>query len=106
MTKIEEKKGAIVLTGYTYDDRTPQCGTKHRRHANVELAAVSDSAAIVQTLSNYCNILRDDELSYGDYVSRLCRYVAPMKGLASPCFPYGSGTILLWHRQRLPYPAA
>ena len=29
------------------------------------------SAAIVQKLWNYCNILRDDGLSYGDYVEQL-----------------------------------
>lgn len=27
------------------------------------------SNGIVQELCNYCNILRDDGLSYGDYVS-------------------------------------
>jgi type I restriction enzyme M protein len=29
------------------------------------------STQIVQKLWNYCNILRDDELSYGDYVEQL-----------------------------------
>ena len=29
------------------------------------------SAAIVQKLWNYCNVLRDDGLSYGDYVEQL-----------------------------------
>jgi len=29
------------------------------------------SSAIVQKLWNYCNILRDDGLSYGDYVEQL-----------------------------------
>jgi type I restriction enzyme M protein len=28
-------------------------------------------AALVQKLWNYCNILRDDGLSYGDYVEQL-----------------------------------
>jgi len=32
---------------------------------------VSDSKAIVDKLWNYCNILRDDGLSYGDYVEQL-----------------------------------
>ena len=32
---------------------------------------MSHSAAIVQKLWNYCNILRDDGLSYGDYVEQL-----------------------------------
>ncbi|RPH74931.1 SAM-dependent DNA methyltransferase, partial [bacterium] len=29
------------------------------------------SSAIVQKLWNYCNILRDDGMSYGDYVEQL-----------------------------------
>lgn len=29
------------------------------------------SSAIIQKLWNYCNILRDDGLSYGDYVEQL-----------------------------------
>jgi hypothetical protein len=29
------------------------------------------SSALVQELWNYCNILRDDGLSYGDYVEQL-----------------------------------
>ena len=32
---------------------------------------VSDTKAIVEKLWNYCNILRDDGLSYGDYVEQL-----------------------------------
>ena len=31
----------------------------------------NDSAAIVQKLWNYCNVLRDDGVSYGDYVEQL-----------------------------------
>ena len=29
------------------------------------------SATIVQKLWNYCNVLRDDGVSYGDYVEQL-----------------------------------
>jgi type I restriction enzyme M protein len=29
------------------------------------------SPALIQKLWNYCNILRDDGLSYGDYVEQL-----------------------------------
>jgi type I restriction enzyme M protein len=29
------------------------------------------SATIVQKLWNYCNVLRDDGMSYGDYVEQL-----------------------------------
>src|SRR5215467_4782084 len=32
---------------------------------------MSDSAAIVQRLWNYCNVLRDDGLSYQDYIEQL-----------------------------------
>jgi type I restriction enzyme M protein len=32
---------------------------------------VSDSNGLVQRLWNYCNVLRDDGLSYGDYVEQL-----------------------------------
>ena len=31
---------------------------------------MSNPTALVQKLWNYCNILRDDGLSYGDYVER------------------------------------
>src|SRR6059036_2667864 len=31
----------------------------------------TSSAAIVQRLWNYCNVLRDDGMSYGDYVEQL-----------------------------------
>src|SRR5205823_11963511 len=32
---------------------------------------MSNPAALVQKLWNYCNILRDDGLSYGDYIEQL-----------------------------------
>jgi type I restriction enzyme M protein len=32
---------------------------------------MSNPTALVQKLWNYCNILRDDSLSYGDYVEQL-----------------------------------
>src|SRR5207237_1959263 len=31
----------------------------------------NESAAIVQRLWNYCNVLKDDGVSYGDYVEQL-----------------------------------
>ena len=30
-----------------------------------------NSATLVQKLWNYCNVLRDDGMSYGDYVEQL-----------------------------------
>lgn len=35
------------------------------------MIGMTDSTQIVQKLWNYCNILRDDGLSYGDYVEQL-----------------------------------
>ena len=35
------------------------------------LRKMSESKQIVNKLWNYCNILRDDGLSYGDYVEQL-----------------------------------
>ncbi len=32
---------------------------------------MSDSATIVQKLWNYCHVLRDDGLSYQDYIEQL-----------------------------------
>ena len=32
---------------------------------------MTDSASIVQRMWNYCNVLRDDGVSYGDYVEQL-----------------------------------
>lgn len=32
---------------------------------------MSHSAALIKKLWNYCNILQDDGLSYGDYVEQL-----------------------------------
>lgn len=31
----------------------------------------NESSTIVQRLWNYCNVLRDDSVSYGDYVEQL-----------------------------------
>jgi type I restriction enzyme M protein len=39
---------------------------------------MSNPTALVQKLWNYCNILRDDGLSYGDYVEKL---IPPLAGL-------------------------
>src|ERR1051326_4432658 len=36
-----------------------------------EGSSMSDSATIVQKLWNYCNVLRDDGLSYQDYIEQL-----------------------------------
>ncbi len=47
---------------------------------------MSNAPQLVQKLWNYCNILRDDGLSYGDYVEQLTR-----RGTAAPppgCAPW------------------
>ena len=36
-----------------------------------EVSKLNDPASIVQKLWNYCNVLRDDGVSYGDYVEQL-----------------------------------
>lgn len=36
-----------------------------------EVSRLNDPASIVQKLWNYCNVLRDDGVSYGDYVEQL-----------------------------------
>src|SRR4029078_9812318 len=41
------------------------------RSVETRLTATNHSQQIVQRLWNYCNILRDDGLSYGDYVEQL-----------------------------------
>lgn len=36
----------------------------------------SDPTQIVQKLWNYCNVLRDDGMSYGDYVEQLAYFLS------------------------------
>ncbi len=49
---------------------------------------MSNSGTLVPKLRNYCNILRDDGLSYGDYVEQLTfGSVAPApSGIAQCCW--------------------
>ena len=51
------------------------------------------SNGIVQKLWNYCNILRDDGLSYGDYVEQLTflLFLKMADEQAKPPFPHRSG---------------
>ncbi len=49
----------------------------------------TESAAIVQRLWNYCNVLRDDGVSYGDYVEQFVAR-ASKGGKGKPC-PYRKG---------------
>jgi hypothetical protein len=37
----------------------------------------NESSTIVQRLWNYCNVLRDDGMSYGDYVEQLTYLLFP-----------------------------
>ena len=39
-----------------------------------------NTATIVQKLWNYCNVLRDDGMSYGDYVEQLHLSAVPEDG--------------------------
>jgi type I restriction enzyme M protein len=41
------------------------------RRNQQENESLMNSATIVQKLWNYCNVLRDDGMSYGDYVEQL-----------------------------------
>ena len=44
-----------------------------------------NSATIVQKLWNYCNVLRDDGMSYGDYVEQLTYLLLlKTKGMTRP----------------------
>ena len=45
-------------------------GDEHRNN-DWKCGLSSQSATIVQRLWNYCNVLRDDGMSYGDYVEQL-----------------------------------
>ena len=47
-------------------------------------------AAIVSKLWNYCNVLRDDGMSYGDYVEQLT-YLLFLK-MADPATSHHHGT--------------
>ena len=42
------------------------------------------SSAIVQKLWNYCDILRDDGLSYGDYVEQFREIAMDLDGASKP----------------------
>ena len=54
---------------------------------------MSNPTALVQKLWNYCNILRDDGLSYGDYVEQLT-FLLFLKMADEQAKPHLS----LWHR--------
>ena len=54
----------------------PNCATKPGDHKGrpyeKEICSVTvQSSAIVQRIWNYCNVLRDDGVSYGDYLEQL-----------------------------------
>jgi type I restriction enzyme M protein len=69
---------------------------------------MSDSATIVQKLWNYCNVLRDDGLSYQDYLEQLTflLFLKMADEQAKPPFnrpdivPHGPMALLLRHQQR------
>ena len=56
---------------------------------------MSNSQQLVQKLWNYCNILRDDGLSYGDYVEQLTFLLfLKMTGVQARRFPFWKQVLL------------
>ena len=55
-----------------------------------------NSATIVQKLWNYCNVLRDDGMSYGDYIEQL---TYPIKGVSDQS--KGAATIIVCGRKNM-----
>ena len=53
------------------DQGSVPCSARQDRHLGRRSTQMSDSATIVQKLWNYCNVLRDDGLSYQDYIEQL-----------------------------------
>jgi hypothetical protein len=49
----------------------PEDAPPRHRRTRLRLAWPTTAHQIVQKLWNYCNIVRDDGLSYGDYVEQL-----------------------------------
>src|SRR5207237_2715212 len=47
----------------------PLCGARDADRENLPLMSIRNG--LVQRLWNYCNVLRDDGLSYGDYLEQL-----------------------------------
>ena len=60
---------------------------------------MSNPAALVQKLWNYCNILRDDGLSYGDYVEQLAFLLSNLE----PFTLKATGHVQLLRRWRRSY---
>jgi hypothetical protein len=56
---------------------------------------MSNPSALVQKLWNYCNILYDDGLSYGDYVEPLTfLLILKMTGMRARRFPFWKQVLL------------
>ena len=53
----------------------------------------NDSSAIVQKLWNYCNVLRDDGVSYGDYVEQLTYLLFLKMAEEQSKLPFGAKAI-------------
>ena len=58
------------LLRYYSPESWPKYPTKAPEAAQ-KVASVNESASLVQKLWNYCNVLRDDGLSYQDYIEQL-----------------------------------
>ncbi|MBV9082578.1 MAG: type I restriction-modification system subunit M N-terminal domain-containing protein [Acidobacteriaceae bacterium] len=65
----EDIKAALQFA-YQFKDKVTEGSYSSTRTSRAE-SMPKDSSALVNKLWNYCNILRDDGLSYGDYVEQL-----------------------------------
>jgi hypothetical protein len=64
-----------------------------------------NSATIVQKLWNYCNVLRDDGMSYGDYVEPIAQEIVDDLEAALEQFRLIAGIWKLMRRRLLTFDA-
>ena len=66
--QVERKKIRFIYPYLSLLRETPKNITRHQLSG---IVMSIQSSTIVQRLWNYCNVLRDDGMSYGDYVEQL-----------------------------------